>query len=152
MMLVASGCGGGTTPTGTALNLSADQLLARLIERGDTAGFSKTADFGETCAQYLAGTERHQLVIGYEMLGAMRDVELAARGLPFADQGGEPADSPAAEPFRVGVVSRCGQQASDLVRQAASIEYIANHVTYSLDTGLRTTLQTGNTTPTTSST
>lgn len=132
IVVLVTGCGigsMGTTHTETPFTLSADQLLARMIERGDSAGFSKTADFAETCSQYLAGTERHRLVIGYEMLMALRDVELAVRGMPFADEGGEPANSSIAEPFRVGVVSRCSAS-SDLVRKAASIEYIANHDIY----------------------
>ena len=132
LMLVAGcGIGGtGTTPTGTPFTLSADQLLARLIERGDSGGFSTTADFAEPCGTYLAGTERHQLVIGYEMLEAMRDIELAVRGLPYSYEGDEPANSPLSEPFRLGLVSRCGDHPNDLVRKMASIEYLANHGTY----------------------
>jgi hypothetical protein len=128
-MVLAAGCT--SAPTATAsFSLSADQLLTRLVETGDSAGFTETTDFGESCADYVAGSTRHQLVVGFEMLNAMRDVELTVRGLPYGGSDTEPALSPIAEPFRLGLVARCDQAPSDLVRKAASIEYIAKHDTY----------------------
>jgi hypothetical protein len=113
-----------------SFDMTADQLLARLIQSGDSLGFTKTADFAETCGVYLAGTERHQLVVGADMLWALRDTELAVRGYPFAWAGGEPALSPITEPFRLGVVSRCTDRPGSLVRELASIEYIAHRDIY----------------------
>ncbi len=126
LALVVAGCG---TPAAT-LPTSADELLTRLIETGDSGGFTKTRDFAENCPDYLAGTERHQLVVGYAMFEALRDIELTIRGLPFAVQGQEPTGSPIAEAFRAAVVARCTERPNLLVRGAAALEYLANHDAY----------------------
>lgn len=126
LALVVASCG---TPAAT-LPTSADELLARLIETGDSNDYTKTRDFGENCPDYLAGTERHQLVVGYAMFEALRDIELTIRGLPFGVQGQEPTGSPIAEAFRVAVVARCTERPNLLVRGAAALEYLANHATY----------------------
>jgi hypothetical protein len=114
--------------------MTAADLLARLVQSGDTGGFSETADFAETCSVYLAGTVRHQLVVGAGMLSAFQDTELAVRGYPYGGGGsgatGDPATTRFADRFRSGVVSRCTDQPGSLVREAASIEYVAHRDIY----------------------
>ncbi len=125
-VLAVAACG---TPAAT-LPASPDELLARLMETGDSAGFTETSDFEETCPDYLDGTERHQLVVGFAMFEALRDIELTIRERPFAGQGQEPTDSPIAEAFRKGIVARCTGRQNLLVRGAAAREYLANHDAY----------------------
>jgi hypothetical protein len=127
--LLAVGCGGAPLKE-DSLSLSRDQMLARLIETGDSHGFTKTPDFSESCATYSAGTERHQLVIGSGMLFALRDIELAARGFPFEGTSDDPAVSPINETFRVSLVEGCGRAPDALVREVATTEYMTRHGEY----------------------
>lgn len=113
-----------------ALSLTRDQMLARLIEVGDSHGFTKTPDFSESCETYSAGTERHQLVVGSGMLYALRDVELAVRGFSFEGTYDDPAVIPMNETFRVFLVEACAQTPDVLVREVAASEYMTRHDEY----------------------
>jgi hypothetical protein len=128
-LILAVGCGGAPLKQ-DSLSLSRDQMLARLIERGDSHGFTKTPDFGESCGTYSAGTERHQLVVGSGMLYALRDIELAVRGFPFEGTYDDPAVSPRNETFRVSLVAGCGRAPDALVREVATTEYMTRHDQY----------------------
>lgn len=128
---LTAGCG--TRPMAQAsFDMTADELLTHMIQSGDGDGeFTNPADFSETCSVYLAGTDWHQLVIGWDMLTALRDTELAVRGYPDVAGGAYPlAGSPIPESFRSGVVSRCTEQPSSLVREVASVEYMAHRDIY----------------------
>jgi len=113
-----------------SLSLSRDQMLARLVEVGDSHGFSRTPDFGESCSTYTAGTERHQLVVGSGMLYALRDVELAVRGFSFEGTYDDPAVIPINETFRVSLAKGCKEAPTALVREVAATEYMARHTEY----------------------
>jgi hypothetical protein len=128
-LILAVGCGGAPLKQ-DSLTLSRDQMLARLIEAGDSHGFTKTPDFGESCRTYSAGTERHQLVVGSGMRYALRDVELAVRGFPFEGTYDDPAVSPINETFRVSLVAGCRRAPDALVREVATTEYMTRRDEY----------------------
>jgi hypothetical protein len=128
-MLLAVGCGGAPMQEGS-LSLSRDQMLVRLIETGDSHGFTRTPDFGESCGTFSAGTERHQLVVGSGMLYALRDIELGVRGFPFEGPYDDPAVTPMNETFRGALVEGCGRAPDALVREVATTEYMARHGEY----------------------